>query len=316
MNILVPTYLGTVNIKVDQLAVRAEFSTEIFSLNLLGDVSDVTHSSLLLRGSRDRLRPVLSLCVVTANVLPATGRVGVLLLLLSSRWRRGSWGLSRLCGLSSWRSTSLCRRGGSFGCNRWDGWLGRTSCGGCAASPGQRLRGCCWLSCSRLGRGGTAGGSWRWGRLGWNLHLALLVHSFLGNIRRDGWLFGLCGSLGGYGSAVSGRGLGSRSWGSFDSLLQLLINLCDVQGGRSRLLDTGLCLGHLNILHQRASRLILGTSGVHSLILAFLIDVSEDIVEYEVSGRLLGEDKGLDKLLKLGGFVGCLADDLDDDILE
>jgi hypothetical protein len=29
----------------------------------------------------------------------------------------------------------------------------------------------------------------------------------------------------------------------------------------------------------------------------------------------LGKDKGLDKLLELGGFVGCLTDDLNDDVV-
>jgi hypothetical protein len=54
---------------------------------------------------------------------------------------------------------------------------------------------------------------------------------------------------------------------------------------------------------------------VNGLLLAFLIYVSEDIVKNEVSGRLLGEDECLDKLLEFGGFVGCFTDDLNDDIV-
>jgi len=54
---------------------------------------------------------------------------------------------------------------------------------------------------------------------------------------------------------------------------------------------------------------------INGLLLAFLIYVSEDIVKNEISGRLLGEDECLDKLLEFGGFVGCFTDDLNDDIV-
>jgi len=73
-------------------------------------------------------------------------------------------------------------------------------------------------------------------------------------------------------------------------------------------------LWHLNILNQRSSsRLLL--SVVNRLLLTLLIDVSEDVVEDEVSGRLLSKNEGLNKFLKLGGLVGGFTNDLDDDIV-
>lgn len=56
-------------------------------------------------------------------------------------------------------------------------------------------------------------------------------------------------------------------------------------------------------------------SVVNRLLLTLLINVSEDVVEDEVSGRLLSKNEGLNKLLKLGGLVGGFTDDLDDDIV-
>lgn len=54
---------------------------------------------------------------------------------------------------------------------------------------------------------------------------------------------------------------------------------------------------------------------VNQLFLALIVYVSEDVVENEVSSRLLGKDEGLDKLLELGGFVRCFTDNLNDDIV-
>ena len=54
---------------------------------------------------------------------------------------------------------------------------------------------------------------------------------------------------------------------------------------------------------------------VDQLLLALIIYVSEDVVENEVAGGLLGQDEGLDKLLELSGLVGCFADNLDDDVV-
>jgi hypothetical protein len=52
------------------------------------------------------------------------------------------------------------------------------------------------------------------------------------------------------------------------------------------------------------------------LFLTLLIDVSEDIIQNKVSGRLLRKDEGLDEFLELSRFVGCLADDLNDDVVD
>ena len=52
------------------------------------------------------------------------------------------------------------------------------------------------------------------------------------------------------------------------------------------------------------------------LFLTFLVDVSEDVIENEVSGRLLGKNECLDEFLELGGFIGCFTDDLYDDVIE
>jgi hypothetical protein len=54
---------------------------------------------------------------------------------------------------------------------------------------------------------------------------------------------------------------------------------------------------------------------VNQFLLTLIIYVPENIVQNEVSGRLLGKDEGLDKLLELGRFVGCFTDDLNDDVI-
>ena len=54
---------------------------------------------------------------------------------------------------------------------------------------------------------------------------------------------------------------------------------------------------------------------VNRLLLTLLVYVSEDIIENEVSGWLLGKDKRLNELLEFGGFVGCFTDDLNDDVV-
>lgn len=60
----------------------------------------------------------------------------------------------------------------------------------------------------------------------------------------------------------------------------------------------------------------MGGISVNLLLLAFLIDVSEDIIENEVTGGLLSEDEGLDEFLKLSRVIGCFTDDLDDDVVK
>ena len=51
-------------------------------------------------------------------------------------------------------------------------------------------------------------------------------------------------------------------------------------------------------------------------LLALFIDVSEDVVENEVSGRLLGKNEGLAEFLELSRLVGGFANDLDDDVVK
>jgi len=50
-------------------------------------------------------------------------------------------------------------------------------------------------------------------------------------------------------------------------------------------------------------------------LLTFLLNVSEDVVENEVSGWLFSQDESLTKLLELSRFVGCFTDNLDDDAI-
>jgi hypothetical protein len=79
-----------------------------------------------------------------------------------------------------------------------------------------------------------------------------------------------------------------------------------------------LSFGHLNILNKRAncnSRFLRWGSCIILLLLSFLIDVAEDIIEYKVSGGLFGQDEGLDEFLELGRFVGGFTDDLNDDAI-
>ncbi len=57
-------------------------------------------------------------------------------------------------------------------------------------------------------------------------------------------------------------------------------------------------------------------SRINLLLLAFLIDVSEDVIENKVSGGLLGKNEGLAEFLKLCRFVGGFADDLNNDVVE
>jgi hypothetical protein len=57
-------------------------------------------------------------------------------------------------------------------------------------------------------------------------------------------------------------------------------------------------------------------SCINLFLLAFLIDVSEDVIENKVSSGLLGKDEGLAEFLKLGRLVGGFTDDLDDNVVE
>jgi len=51
------------------------------------------------------------------------------------------------------------------------------------------------------------------------------------------------------------------------------------------------------------------------LLLELLLDVSEHVVENKISGWLLGENECLNKFLWLSILVGCLSDNLDNDVL-
>jgi hypothetical protein len=54
---------------------------------------------------------------------------------------------------------------------------------------------------------------------------------------------------------------------------------------------------------------------VNQFLLALVIYISENIIQDEVSGRLLGKNESLDKFLELGRFVGRFSDDLNDDVI-
>lgn len=93
----------------------------------------------------------------------------------------------------------------------------------------------------------------------------------------------------------------------------------------------GLLLGLLDGLRglrlSRGSNFLRGRDGCSGLlsslfggsgrfIVTLLIDISQDIVQNEVARGLLGENEGLDKLLRLGSLVRSLANNLDDDVVE
>jgi hypothetical protein len=56
-------------------------------------------------------------------------------------------------------------------------------------------------------------------------------------------------------------------------------------------------------------------SSLDRFLLALLLNVPEDVVQNEVTGWLFSQDESLTKFLKLGGFVGCFTDDLNDDAI-
>jgi hypothetical protein len=167
------------------------------------------------------------------------------------------------------------------------------------------------LSSNWLGVGKRASSRRGWGRFSWYLYFFLFWHSFLCHIGSRKCIFDFCGSSCGslslsssVGSAVSGGNIGRSLWLCLNVILQFLINLVDVQSRRRGLLRNGLCLWHLNVLHQRTScRFILSCASINCVILAFFIDVAENVVQDEVTGGLLSEDKCLDELFKLGRFV-------------
>ncbi len=58
------------------------------------------------------------------------------------------------------------------------------------------------------------------------------------------------------------------------------------------------------------------SSGIKRLLISLFIDVTKDVVEYEIACWLLCKDEGLYEFLELRRFVGGLADNLDDNIFE
>lgn len=286
---------------------------EVGVLDLIRDVLYIAHGALLLNGSRDGLRSVLTLGVC-AGRLPSRG---LLAWCLSCRRRGGGLRRSGGCGGGRGRSPGLgcCRRGGSLGerDNRPRSGSGRSPAG-----PGHGLRGASGLSGSRLGSGccglGLGLGS-RGGVLGLLGLLGILLGELLGSsvtISR-GESFGLglrdVGSL--------GRGLGRNP---IDSLGRHVLELLLHGGG----IEVGHILGSLRSrlgLGYRLGGSLLGLRGsvddrLYSLILALLVDESEDVVQNKVTLGLLRKDKGLAKLLGLAGFVRGLANDLDDDVVK
>ena len=52
-----------------------------------------------------------------------------------------------------------------------------------------------------------------------------------------------------------------------------------------------------------------------NVLIGFLTDVSEYVIENKVASRLLSKYERLHKFLEFGGFVGRLPNDLDDNIV-
>lgn len=313
--------LLAVDVKVDELTMGGESSTESIGLDGLSHVADVAHRALLLEGGGDGLWALT--LGVSAGSLPALGLRG--LVLLVGGWGGGGCGLGGSSGSNGSLSSSRCGcalLGGSWRCglgrrDSWDSWDGGASSSGSGrgtVSPAHWLGWGGW-DWGSLGSSGL-GDSWGWERVLGDLSSlsCLLLELLLGNLRGDG----------SWGSGSLLDGLNSSSWGSAVGLLlqdsrlgvklELLVDNIsdDLSLG---LLDAGLGLGHLNVgdvLSDWGSGLLIDSS-LDNLLLDLLVDVAEDIVENEVSGWLLGENKGLDELLQLGGLVGGLANDLDDD---
>lgn len=151
----------------------------------------------------------------------------------------------------------------------------------------------------------------------WGL-CSLLLELLFNQLRRLGLLWNSWGLLGLDWSSLSSSiclSLLGNSW--LSDLLQLLINDLGVNlRCLANLLGGCLGLGHLdtlgNLLSNGGSNLN-GGRNFGNLLLNLLVDVSEDVVQDEVTGWLLGENERLDELLQLGGLVGRLSNDLDDD---
>jgi hypothetical protein len=312
--------LLAVDVKVDELTVGGEGSTESIGLDGLGHVADVAHRALLLERGGDGLWALA--LGVSAGSLPALGLRS--LVLLVGGWGGGGCGLGGGCGSNGSSSRCGCAllggswRGSLGGRDSWDSWHGGAS--GSSSSRGT-VSPTHWLGWggwdwSSL-RSSGLGDSWGWERVlrGLGSLGCLLLKLLLSDLRSDG-SWGSGGLLDGLNSSSRGSaiGLGLLEDSRLGIKLELLVdNISDNLG--LGLLDAGLGLGHLDIsdvLGNWGSGL-LADSSLNNLLLGLLVDVAEDVVKNEVSGWLLGEDEGLDELLQLGRLVGGLANDLDDD---
>lgn len=300
--------LLAVDIKVAQFAVSSKGSAQFSFLDLLGDVLDVSHGTVLISSVAGSLSSLLALGI-SASSLPSRRLLGSSF--SSKSWRSGGSGSnssrSSSRGSSRSRSTALIggRRRGSLG-QRYD--RARSSSSSGTASPSHGL--------------GRSGG------LSWGFSLS--------NRRRSRGL-GLLGLLLLL-SDLSSSGLdGSRSvFGSLLGSLSLLGLLClDTVGSGGRALSNSRNSGDLlvgnrsnyrlgdldRLLSGNLRRLVCGGLLLRRLVVVvlvviFFVNVSPDIVQNEVTRGLLGQNEGLGKLSRLGAFVRCLTNDLDDNALE
>jgi hypothetical protein len=224
---------------------------------------------------------------------------------------RSSGSRSRSAALAHRRSSSLGERN-----NRLRKGSGSSAgpCHGLRRSC--RLLGSCRRRSDRLENGCRA-------RI---LRLLGLLHVFLGKLLSS-LISGVGGLLGLRLRVLSHRLLGGVAVEGHailrsGNLFKLLINNFGVEG-------RGLILGFLDRLGSlgldSGNKFLRSGSGwllgrllrsSSRLVIALIVDISQDIIENKVAGGLLGKDKGLDELL--GGFVvvASLANHLDDDVLK
>jgi hypothetical protein len=314
------TVLLADDIKALQLAKSSQSVPEVCILDLIRHELNVCGGAFLIgRRSGNRLRSVLSLRV-TACSLPSSR---ILTSGLSGgRGRGGSRSSSGLRSSGSGRSGSTALvHGRSSSLGERNNRLGKGS--GSSAGPchglrrSSRLLGSCRRSSDRLGNGCRA-------RI---LRLLGLLDVFLGKLFSS-LISGLGGNLrlglGGLSliNLLGGAAVESHTVLRSGNLLKLLINNFGIEG-RGLLLSFLDRLGSLGLdsgsrfLRSGSSRL-LGSlfRGSSRLVIALVIDISQDIIEDKVAGGLLGKDKGLDELLGRFVVVASLANHLDDDVLK
>lgn len=315
----------------------AQSCLQVVLLDLLCYVLDVAQDAILVcLRDRDRLGAVVSFRV-TASCLP---------LVLSGRGGSGGGlgGLSRRSGRlrgrrSCWGSRSLLGgRGGGGSCSLREGDDGSRGAGSGSspACPGhglRRLSGSSGLGSRRLA--GSNGSRARVSRL--LRLLGVLLFDLAGSLLRIGRCGGLDGSgnlfLGGSGGLSGGLSSGvtvDRDCVVAGNLLQSIIDSASVKGSRGRgsFLDNRLSLGYWLLVSllgggsrsgRGGSRSLLGgllSSGLALLLFVVLIKVAKNVVQDEVTRRLLGKNKSLDELLGvIANLVGGLANDLDNNVV-